>query len=57
MATPNLRHLEWFFDHTRIESRYLESFRDPRGGYVVPEEAPGHGLTLRATDLAPYRVA
>jgi L-alanine-DL-glutamate epimerase-like enolase superfamily enzyme len=57
MAAPNLCHVEWFFDHTRIESRYLESFPDPRGGYVVPEEAPGHGLTLRETDLAPYRVA
>ena len=57
MATPNLRHVEWFFDHTRIESGYLESFPDPRGGYVVPEESPGHGLTLRETDLAPYRVA
>jgi L-alanine-DL-glutamate epimerase-like enolase superfamily enzyme len=57
VATPNLRHLEWFEDHVRIESRFLEAFPDPRGGYVVPEEAPGHGLTFRATDVAPYRVA
>jgi L-alanine-DL-glutamate epimerase-like enolase superfamily enzyme len=57
IATPNLRHLEWFADHVRIESRFLESFPDPREGYVVPEESPGHGLTLREADLAPYRVA
>jgi L-alanine-DL-glutamate epimerase-like enolase superfamily enzyme len=57
MATPNLRHLEWFEDHVRIESRFLEAFPDPRDGYVVPEETPGNGLCLRETDLAPYRVA
>jgi L-alanine-DL-glutamate epimerase-like enolase superfamily enzyme len=57
MATPNLRHLEWFEDHVRIESRFLEAFPDPGDGYVVPQEAPGHGLSLRETDLAQYRVA
>jgi L-alanine-DL-glutamate epimerase-like enolase superfamily enzyme len=57
MATPNLRHLEWFADHVRIESRFLEAFPSPRDGNVVPEEAPGHGLTLREQDLTPYRVA
>jgi hypothetical protein len=57
MATPKLRHLEWFEDHVRIESRFLEAFPDPRDGYVVPEETPGHGLSLRETDLATYRVA
>jgi L-alanine-DL-glutamate epimerase-like enolase superfamily enzyme len=56
MATPHLRHLEWFEDHVRIESRFLAGFPDPQGGYVVPEEAPGHGLALREADLAPYRV-
>ena len=57
MATPNLRHLEWFDDHVRIEDRFLESCVDPRDGDVVPREAPGHGLALRETDLATYRVA
>jgi L-alanine-DL-glutamate epimerase-like enolase superfamily enzyme len=56
-ATPNLRHVEWFADHVRIESRFLESFPIPHGGNVVPGESPGHGLTLRETDLTPYRVA
>jgi L-alanine-DL-glutamate epimerase-like enolase superfamily enzyme len=57
MATPNLRHVEWFEDHVRIEERFLERFPDPRGGYVVPEDAPGNGLSLREADLTPYRVA
>jgi L-alanine-DL-glutamate epimerase-like enolase superfamily enzyme len=57
VATPNLRHLEWFVDHVRIESRFLAGFADPHEGYVVPEEVPGHGLTLRERDLTRYRVA
>jgi L-alanine-DL-glutamate epimerase-like enolase superfamily enzyme len=57
MATPNLRHLEWFSDHVRIESRFLDGFPAPEGGAIVPPAAPGHGLTVRETDLAPYRVA
>src|SRR3954447_8348823 len=35
MATPNLRHLEWFRDHVRIESRFLDGFPSPRGGSVT----------------------
>jgi L-alanine-DL-glutamate epimerase-like enolase superfamily enzyme len=57
MATPNLRHLEWFADHVRIESRFLEGFSSPRDGDVVPPEVAGHGLVLREADLTSYRVA
>lgn len=57
MATPNLRHLEWFEDHVRIESRFVDGFPDPSGGRVVPPDAPGSGLTVRESDLAAYRVA
>ena len=57
MATPNLRHLEWFADHVRIESRFLEPFPGQRDGTVVPPESPGHGLKVREADLASYRVA
>jgi L-alanine-DL-glutamate epimerase-like enolase superfamily enzyme len=57
MATPNLRHLEWFEDHVRIESRFLEPFAEPDEGGVVPAAAPGHGLAVRSADLTPYRVA
>jgi L-alanine-DL-glutamate epimerase-like enolase superfamily enzyme len=57
MATPHLRHLEWFADHVRIEARFLEGFPLPHGGNVVPMEAPGNALILREQDLMPYRVA
>jgi L-alanine-DL-glutamate epimerase-like enolase superfamily enzyme len=57
LATPNLRHLEWFEDHVRIESRFLDGFATPGGGSLVPSPAVGNGLTLRENDLAPYRVA
>ena len=57
-ATPNLRHLEWFHDHVRIESMFFDGTLDPNGGDLVPrDDAPGHGLSLRDSDAAPYRVA
>jgi L-alanine-DL-glutamate epimerase-like enolase superfamily enzyme len=57
MATPNLRHVEWFEDHVRIESRFLDGFPAPDGGSIVPPESPGHGQSVRTDDLAAYRVA
>jgi L-alanine-DL-glutamate epimerase-like enolase superfamily enzyme len=56
-ATPNLRHLEWFHDHTRIESMFFDGTLQPTGGVVRPDgAAPGHGLTLREADVDRYRV-
>jgi L-alanine-DL-glutamate epimerase-like enolase superfamily enzyme len=48
-ATPNLRHLEWFHDHVRIESTLFEGGLDPTGGTVTPNlSVPGHGMTFHA---------
>ncbi len=55
-ATPNLRHLEWFHDHVRIESRFFDGTLDPSGGVLRPSTAPGNGLTLRSSDAEPFRV-
>ncbi len=56
-AIPNLRHLEWFHDHVRIESMFFDGTLDPTGGTITPDSAaPGHGLTLRAADVAGYLV-
>jgi len=56
-ATPNLRHLEWFHDHVRIETLFFDGTLEPTGGVLRPDPAaPGHGLTLRRTDAEPFRV-
>jgi L-alanine-DL-glutamate epimerase-like enolase superfamily enzyme len=55
-AVPNLRHLEWFHDHVRIEDMLFDGTLDPAGGIIRPDpEASGLGLTLRATDAEQYR--
>ena len=56
-ATPHLRHLEWFHDHVRIEQRLFDGCPDPVDGRLRTADSPGHGLTLRATDAAAFRVA
>ncbi len=56
-ATPNLRHLEWFHDHVRVESMLFDGGLDPTGGTVTPDPSrPGHGLTLDESAAAPYLV-
>jgi len=55
-ATPNLRHLEWFHDHVRIESMFFDGTLDPTGGSLRPGPDPGHGLTLRRADVERYRI-
>jgi L-alanine-DL-glutamate epimerase-like enolase superfamily enzyme len=57
-AVPNLRHLEWFHDHVRIESMFFDGTLDPTGGSIRPDsDVPGNGLTLRSGDAAAYRVS
>jgi L-alanine-DL-glutamate epimerase-like enolase superfamily enzyme len=56
-ATPNLRHLEWFHDHVRIESALFDGALDPAGGTVTPDpDRPGHGMTLLDEAADEYRV-
>lgn len=58
-AVPNLRHLEWFHDHVRIERLLFDGVLDPGGGSITPgaDGAPGLGLVLAEERAAPYRVA
>jgi L-alanine-DL-glutamate epimerase-like enolase superfamily enzyme len=56
-ATPRLRHLEWFHDHVRIVRELVEGYADPVGGELLPLDAPGHGLGLRAEAAERYRIA
>lgn len=56
-SIPNVRHLEWFHDHVRIEDMFFDGALDPTGGMVQPLTGIGHGLELRTDDVAKYRVA
>jgi L-alanine-DL-glutamate epimerase-like enolase superfamily enzyme len=56
-ATPNLRHLEWFHDHVRIEEMFFDGTLDPSGGALrLDPLAPGNGLTLRRDTASRYQV-
>ena len=57
-AVPNLRHLEWFHDHVRIESTLFDGTLDPSGGIIRPDPAaPGLGMTFRDAGAERYRAA
>jgi len=57
-AVPNLRHLEYFHDHVRIEGMLFDGVLDPQGGALRPDRTrPGLGLALKHADAEPYRVA
>jgi len=57
VATPRLRHLEWFHDHVRIARELVDGYTDPVGGVLAASDRPGHGLSLRHPALERYRVA
>ncbi|HEX3307735.1 MAG TPA: enolase C-terminal domain-like protein [Streptosporangiaceae bacterium] len=55
-AVPNLRHVEYFHDHQRIERLFFDGALDPAGGTLRPDpDRPGHGLTHRHADTERYR--
>jgi L-alanine-DL-glutamate epimerase-like enolase superfamily enzyme len=55
-AVPNLRHVEYFHDHQRIERMLFDGVLDPDGGQLTPDPGrPGLGLSLRVTDAEPFR--
>jgi L-alanine-DL-glutamate epimerase-like enolase superfamily enzyme len=55
VAVPNLRHLEWFHDHVRIERMLFDGFREPENGAVTTDpDRPGLGVELRRADAEHY---
>jgi L-alanine-DL-glutamate epimerase-like enolase superfamily enzyme len=57
-SVSNLRHVEYFHDHHRIETMLFEGALPPNGGAMVPDTSrPGHGLSFRECDAEPYRIA
>ncbi|MFF9072611.1 enolase C-terminal domain-like protein [Streptomyces sp. NPDC014646] len=57
-AVPNLRHVEWFHDHVRIEQQLFDGALSPEGGTIRPGRngRPGLGLELREEAAERYRV-
>jgi L-alanine-DL-glutamate epimerase-like enolase superfamily enzyme len=53
---PNLRHLEYFHDHVRIENLLFDGVIQPRDGTLTPSDAPGNGYALKTADAQKYRV-
>ncbi|OBG62079.1 enolase C-terminal domain-like protein [Mycobacterium sp. E735] len=57
-AVPNLRHLEYFHDHHRIEHMFFDGALPPDGGALRPDQhRPGLGLDFKHADAEPYRKA
>ncbi|HKB78117.1 MAG TPA: enolase C-terminal domain-like protein [Thermoanaerobaculia bacterium] len=52
-----MHHLEYFFDHARIESMLFDGFRPPKDGALHPDlSRPGLGIELKQQDAQRYAV-
>jgi len=57
-ATPCLRHVEYFYDHVRIERWFFEGNLEPVNGHLKPDlSRPGMGLEWKSADAEKYRIA
>jgi L-alanine-DL-glutamate epimerase-like enolase superfamily enzyme len=56
-AVPRLRHLEYFFDHVRIEHMLFEGAARAHEGVITPDlSRPGLGIEFKEVDAHPYAV-
>jgi L-alanine-DL-glutamate epimerase-like enolase superfamily enzyme len=56
-SVTNLRHVEFFHDHARLEPLLFDGVPQVRGGAMqVPLDAPGNGLELKRADAERFRV-
>jgi L-alanine-DL-glutamate epimerase-like enolase superfamily enzyme len=54
-AVQNVRHIEWFHDHVRIERLLFDGVVEPEHGRLRPDlTRPGHGLELKQADAERY---
>jgi len=57
-AVPNVRHLEWFHDHVRIEAMLFDGTLDPSGGNLRPAaDRLGRRLVPRRDRAECFRIA
>lgn len=55
LACKQLRHIEYFYDHYRIEEMLFDGAAEPKAGLLFPDpERPGIGLELRRADAERY---
>jgi L-alanine-DL-glutamate epimerase-like enolase superfamily enzyme len=55
-AAFQIRHMEWFFDHVRIEQALFDGAPKLKGGHLYPDlSRPGIGLSFKRADAEPYR--
>ncbi len=56
-ATQNVRHLEYFHDHARVDRLLFDGVLDPVGGVLRPDLGrPGLGLELKRSDAERFLV-
>jgi L-alanine-DL-glutamate epimerase-like enolase superfamily enzyme len=56
-AVPQLRHLEWFHDHVRIENMLFDGAPSSRDGEIAPDlSRPGLGLVFKQRDAERFRI-
>ena len=54
---PGLRHMEYFYDHVRIERELFDGLPPVENGCLKPNvQDPGHGLTFKWKDAERYAI-
>src|SRR5438105_62808 len=54
-ALPQLRHIEYFYDHVRIEQMFFEGIAPPVNGELLPDlSRPGNGLQLKMAEARKF---
>jgi L-alanine-DL-glutamate epimerase-like enolase superfamily enzyme len=56
-ALPNFKHIEYFFDHGRIENLIFDGVPEVIDGTLTPDlTQPGHGLKFKAQAAEKYKI-
>jgi L-alanine-DL-glutamate epimerase-like enolase superfamily enzyme len=56
-AVPQISHLEYFYDHVRIENLLFEGTLQPEGGHLKPDPGRlGLGLEFKASDAQRWKL-
>jgi L-alanine-DL-glutamate epimerase-like enolase superfamily enzyme len=56
-AIPQIEHLEYFYDHVRIENMLFDGVLQPQEGYLWPDPSrPGLGLELKTSDAQRWKL-